>query len=76
MASSPEEWYRDLPKVTRAWMTASFVATLTCQLELLSPMLLILDFNAILSKLELWRLVTNFCFFGKFSSLLLHSPHD
>jgi len=29
-------------------------------------MLIYLDFESVVSKLELWRLVTNFCFFGKF----------
>lgn len=66
MPESPEEWYRSLPKVTRGWLTAAFATTVAVQLELLSPMMLHLDFPALTGKLELWRLVTNFCFFGKF----------
>jgi len=66
-AGGPEEWYRSLPKVTRGYLTVSFVATLVTQLELLSPVLLYLDFDLVLGKLELWRILTNFCFFGKFS---------
>ena len=62
-----EEWYRSLPPVTRGYLTASFATTVVVQLELLSPMLLYLDFDSVLGKLELWRLLTNFCFFGTFS---------
>ena len=63
----PEEWYRALPPVTRGYLTASFAATVVAQLELVSPMLLYLDFALVTGKLELWRLLTNFCFFGTFS---------
>ena len=48
-------------------MTAAFAATVVAQLELVSPMLLYLDFDLVLGKLELWRLLTNLCFFGTFS---------
>ena len=64
--SSPEEWYRSLPKITRGWLTAAFATTALVQLELISPMLLYLDFGALTQKLEVWRLLTNFFFFGKF----------
>merc|ERR1719421_2611804 len=63
----PEQWYRSLPPVTRGYLTASFAATVGAQLELVSPMLLYLDFDGIIGKLELWRILTNFCFFGTFS---------
>jgi len=65
--SSPEEWYRSLPKITRGYMTAVFATTILCQLEFISPALLYLDFNALFSNLEIWRFVTNFFFFGPFS---------
>jgi len=66
MATSPEEWYRSLPPITRGYMTASFAATVLTQMEFISPYLIHLDFDALTGKFELWRLVTNFCFFGKF----------
>jgi len=65
-ATSPEEWYRSLPPITRGYMTASLASTVLVQMEFLSPMLLHLDFDALLGKFELWRLATNFCFFGGF----------
>jgi len=64
--SSPEDWYRSLPKVTRGYLTTALAATICVQLELVSPFLLHLDFDRILQQLEIWRLATNFVFFGKF----------
>ena len=66
MATSPEEWYRSLPPITRGYMTAGFGATVLTQMEFISPMLIHLDFDLLLGQFELWRLATNFCFFGKF----------
>jgi len=63
----PEAWYRSLPVITRGYMTAAFAATVVAQLELVSPRLLYLDFDLVFGKLELWRLLTNYCFFGTFS---------
>ena len=63
----PEAWYRGLPPITRSYLTACSATTVLIQLELISPMLIYLDFGGVFSKLELWRLLTNFCFFGKFS---------
>jgi len=63
----PEAWYRSLPVITRAYMTAAFATTVLVQTELLPPTLLYLDFDLVLGKLELWRLLTNLCFFGGLS---------
>ena len=65
--AGPEEWYRGLPKITRAYLTISFVQTVLVQTELVSPYLLYLDFGRVGHDLEFWRLLTNLCFFGKFS---------
>ena len=48
-------------------MSSIFASTILCQLEFVSPQLLMLDFGSIFRNLEIWRLVTNFCFFGGFS---------
>jgi len=64
--SSPEEWYRSLPRVTRGFMTAALGTTFGVQLSLVAPSLLHLDFGAIFGGLELWRLLTNFVYFGPF----------
>jgi Derlin-2/3 len=64
--NGPEEWYRSLPPITRGYMTASLVTTIVVQMELLDPRLIYLDFDLIMGKLELWRMLTNFVFFGGF----------
>jgi Derlin-2/3 len=48
-------------------MTVAFAATVLVHAELLDPFLIILDLDKVFSQLELWRLLTCFCFFGKFS---------
>jgi len=64
---SPEEWYKSLPKITRGYMTGALAATLLCQIGVISPYHLYLDFDLLFGKFEIWRLVTNHLFFGKFS---------
>ena len=65
--SSPEDWYRSLPKITRGYMTGALATTILVQLEFVSPMLIFLNFDALIGSLEVWRIVTNFLFFGGFS---------
>ena len=64
--ASPEEWYRSLPPVTRAYATAAVAATIVTQLGVLAPRAMILSFPDIFQNLELWRLATNLVFFGPF----------
>ena len=61
------EWYLEIPVVSRTYLTASFVTTAACALELVSPFSLYYNFKLIFHEGEVWRLLTNFLFFGKFS---------
>jgi|TARA_B110000091_G_C13709326_1_gene429746 Derlin-2/3 len=63
----PKEWYLEIPIVSRTYLTASFITTAACALELVSPFSLYYNFKLIFHEGEVWRLVTNFLFFGKFS---------
>ena len=63
---SPEEWYRNLKPVTRGYLTTCCIITILVQMELLPAGLLILDWQGVTGRLEVWRLLTNFCFFGGF----------
>ena len=58
------EWYLEVPVVTRFYMTSSVLTTAACSLELLSPFSLYFSFHLVFMKLQLWRLLTNFFFFG------------
>jgi len=65
--NDPLEWYFDIPVISRTYLTASFVTTAACALDLVSPFSLYYNFNLIFLNGEVWRLLTNFFFFGKFS---------
>ncbi|XP_035412714.1 derlin-2-like isoform X3 [Cygnus olor] len=55
--------YLGVPAVTRAYTTAC-VLTTAAVLELLTPFQLYFNPDLIFRKLQVWRLVTNFLFFG------------
>eukprot|EP00744_Colponema_vietnamica_P008446 GILI01012049.1.p1 GENE.GILI01012049.1~~GILI01012049.1.p1 ORF type:complete len:240 (+),score=39.34 GILI01012049.1:75-794(+) len=61
-----EEWFKDIPPITRTYMTLSFLTTAACALELVSPLSLYFNFKLIFQKYQIWRLFTNFWFFGLF----------
>jgi Derlin-2/3 len=66
MPNSIEDWYNQIPVVTRVYLTLAVVTTLLCALEIVSPFSLYFNWNAIVYKFELWRILTNFLFFGLF----------
>jgi len=66
MPNSIEDWYNQIPVVTRVYLTLAVITTLLCALEIVSPFSLYFNWNAIVYKFELWRIVTNFLFFGLF----------
>eukprot|EP01121_Diplochlamys_sp_Union-15-3_P020395 TRINITY_DN794_c0_g1_i2.p1 TRINITY_DN794_c0_g1~~TRINITY_DN794_c0_g1_i2.p1 ORF type:complete len:238 (-),score=26.76 TRINITY_DN794_c0_g1_i2:55-768(-) len=63
--SDLQTWWNNIPIVTRWLFALSLGLTIAPSFGLISPYLLILDFESIFRKLQLWRLVTNFCFHGK-----------
>uniref|UniRef100_H3GDY8 Derlin n=1 Tax=Phytophthora ramorum TaxID=164328 RepID=H3GDY8_PHYRM len=65
--NDPLEWYYEIPVVSRLYLTGSFLTTTACALDLVSPFSLYFNFNLIFFKGQVWRLVTNFMFFGLFS---------
>lgn len=64
---SPEAFIRNMPTITRFLLVSSFFITLAYTLQLFNPLLLLLDWNLIVYKLQFWRLFTDFFFFSKFS---------
>mmetsp|Transcript_20741 Transcript_20741/g.62487 ORF Transcript_20741/g.62487 Transcript_20741/m.62487 type:complete len:245 (+) Transcript_20741:324-1058(+) len=59
-----DEWWKQLPVVTRTYVTASFLTTAGCALDVITPYHIYFNAWLILQKMELWRLLTNFFFFG------------
>jgi len=66
MAQPFEDLYRNLPPVTKTFMTACFVTTMAVHLELVNPLALYLNFNVVFHQFQVWRLITNFLFFDYF----------
>jgi Derlin-2/3 len=64
MPMTLEQWYRQMPVVTRSYLTLSFLTTAGCALELISPFSVYYNSHLIFKRGQLWRLATNFFFFG------------
>mmetsp|Transcript_11759 Transcript_11759/g.20937 ORF Transcript_11759/g.20937 Transcript_11759/m.20937 type:complete len:244 (+) Transcript_11759:251-982(+) len=58
------EGYMALPLVTRGYVTMAFLTTAACALEIITPYNVYYNTKLIFSKGEVWRLFTNFFFFG------------
>jgi len=67
MENTPEQWYKNLPILTRIGLTTIFSVTVLVQLEILDAQLLALNWPLVVNKLQVWRLMTSVAFFGKFS---------
>jgi len=61
---SIEEWYKQMPIITRSYLTLAFLTTACCALEIISPFSVYFNARLIFRKLQVWRLFTNFFFFG------------
>ncbi|XP_074462845.1 derlin-2-like isoform X6 [Larus michahellis] len=56
--------YLGMPAVTRAYTTACVITTAAVQLEFITPFQLYFNPDLIFRKFQIWRLITNFLFFG------------
>ena len=59
-------WYREIPVVSRAYLTLSVLTTAACALDFVSPFSLYYNWGLI-CRGEVWRLATTFLFFGLLS---------
>eukprot|EP00954_Amorphochlora_amoebiformis_P025308 1372074-Amorphochlora_amoeboformis.AAC.2 len=64
-----EQWIREVPPITRTYMLGALLTTAACALDLVSPFTLYFNATLIFHKLQFWRLLTNFFFFGGSFSL-------
>lgn len=65
--SSPAEFYKSLPPITKGYLTACVVATAAFHLGIYHPAHIALVYKLVFSNFQVWRLFTNFFFLGKFS---------
>jgi len=67
MAIPIEEWYYEIPPVTRVLGTAAALTSLSVQFGLVHPLQLYFNHKLIIYKREWWRLITAFVYFGPIS---------
>jgi hypothetical protein len=53
-------------QVTRGWFTACVASTVLTAAGMIQPGTIHLDWHPIIYRFQIWRIVTNFCFLGKF----------
>jgi len=59
-----ESWYRSMPVVTRSYCTLALMTTVACQFKVVSPLQLYYNYGLIFYRGQVWRLLTNFLYFG------------
>ncbi|KAL3850859.1 hypothetical protein ACJIZ3_012741 [Penstemon smallii] len=65
MAQAVEEWYKQMPIITRSYLTAAIVTTIGCSLDIISPYDLYLNPKLVLKHYQVRRVITNFMYFRK-----------
>lgn len=65
--------FQDSPKITKILTITCVIISLMTWFELITPLYLYLNFELIFKKYQIWRIFTNFFYFGNFSlSLIFH----
>ena len=66
-------FFQQSPKITKILTLSSILISLLTWFEIVSPLSLYLNYSLIFKKCQIWRIFTNFFYFGDFSlSLLFH----
>mmetsp|Transcript_41008 Transcript_41008/g.57096 ORF Transcript_41008/g.57096 Transcript_41008/m.57096 type:complete len:248 (+) Transcript_41008:138-881(+) len=63
--SDPKLWWDGLPLVTKTFFGGMFAVTVAANFGILPPMMLILDFDLVWRRFQVWRLFTSVFFYGK-----------
>lgn len=70
---SPQEWYSNLPIITKFVLTSTLLTAALTTFKLLNPMQLIFSWPLIWHDFQIWRIVTPLLFAGGFSfNFLMH----
>ena len=64
---TPEEWFRSIPPITKGLFLTALALTLSTTFNLISTKYLFFSRDFIFTRLQLWRLVLPFLYFGNFS---------
>lgn len=60
-------WYREIPIISRCYLTAAVGVTIACYLDIVSPLSLYYNYDLVFHKGQYWRILTSFLFYGTFS---------
>lgn len=64
MAQTFQQEYMQMPPMTRTYTTACVLTTLAVQLDVITPFQIYFNPDLIFKHYQLWRLITNFLYFG------------
>ncbi|RPA83842.1 Der1-like protein [Ascobolus immersus RN42] len=68
-----EQWFYDIPVVTRYWTSAAVLTSVLVQCNFVTPFQLFLSLPKVYKRREYWRLLTTFLYFGRLDvDLLFH----
>eukprot|EP00906_Rhabdomonas_costata_P035195 RCo049461 len=70
-----EQWYWNIPVVTRVYLTLACLTSAAVHFEFVTLFHLYLNFHLVWSKFEIWRLFTTFLFFDMISIHLFFYMH-
>lgn len=65
--SSPQDFFDQLPTITKWWLISAFVTAFLVSFQWIAFQQIVFFWPLIWEKFEVWRLLTTFLFFGKFS---------
>ena len=64
--NDPSQWFKSLPIVTQTWFGATMALTLSANFGVVDMKYMFWSWSMIRDRLELWRVVTSFCYAGPF----------
>ena len=59
--------YREIPVISRLYLTGAFLTTAACAVDIISPFNLYFNWSLVFEGGQVWRLITSYLFFGVFS---------
>ncbi len=62
-----EEWWESIPPITRTYVSLAVVTTAAVALDVVTPYKLYLNWELVVRHAHVWRVATNFLFFGNLS---------
>jgi len=64
--AGPDQWFKSLPIITQYWFGAAMLVTLSVNFQIISVYKVVWSWTDLKTGLELWRLLTPFCYIGSF----------